>query len=121
MAGFLGPRARARIRARAAAPAAKPAAPVAPVDPMQVRATSIPYYDPSRVIKYVKIVQDMRQQGTERGEVQTGDNETLGPGSNDGQIAPPRTNGGVSRPPVTEKNVLIPIALAIGAFILLGG
>lgn len=109
MAGFLDPN---RTRTIAVA---KPLPPVVAVVPPQP--TFIPYYDPSRIIKNIRVVADLRQQGTERGEVQTGDNGTLGPGS----IAPPRTNGGAVAPPVTEKNVLIPIALAIGTFILLGG
>ena len=83
------------------------------------RATVIPYYDPSRVIKDIKVVADLRQSGTERGETQTGDNGTLGPES----IAPPRTE--TSGTPIgvelTEKNNFVPIALAVAAFILLGG
>lgn len=82
---------------------------------------SIPYYDPSRIFKDIKVVADMRQQGTERGEVQTGDNGILGPGSSDAsQIAPPQT-GLPAAPGTVGKNNLVPIALAIGAFLLFGG
>jgi len=42
--------------------------------------TLIPYYDPSRIFKDIKVVEDLRQSGSERGEIQTGDGEMLGPG-----------------------------------------
>lgn len=80
------------------------------------RATSIPVYDQSRIFKDIKLVADLRQTGAERGEVQTGDNGTLGPGS----IAPPLTVKPTAAP-VTEKNNLVPIAIAIAAFLILGG
>lgn len=91
--------------------------PVAPVVTQQApRPTSIPFYDPSRIFKDIKVVSDLRQSGTERGEVQTGDDGFLGPGS----IAPPQEG----LPIVTVKSAqpnLVPIALAIAAFLLFGG
>lgn len=92
------------------APAPTPVATVAPV----TRETFIPHYDPSRIFKNIKVVTDLRQQGTERGEIQAGDNGTLGPGSIDpSQITSVKV--------VKPQNNLIPIAIAIGLFILLGG
>lgn len=97
-------------------PPAPPAVSVAPVTtPQVIRATTIPYYDPSRIFKDIKVVSDLRQSGTERGEVQTGDDGFLGPGSIDPQEGLPTVT------PVTAKNNLVPIALAIAAFLLLGG
>ena len=83
--------------------------------------TYISHYDPSRVIKGIKVVQDLRQSGTERGESQTGDDGYLGPTDTDGRIAPPRTGlpGAPGAP--GEKNALIPLALLAGAFLLFGG
>lgn len=102
-------------RATPPAPVAK-AAPVAAARVAPVRATSIAYYDPSRVIKNIKIVKDLRQSGTERGETQTGDDSILGPES----IAPPQT-GKPGKPGTPGKNNLVPIALAVAAFLILGG
>jgi len=101
-------------RATPPAPVAK-AAPVAAARVAPVRATST-YYDPSRVIKNIKIVKDLRQSGTERGETQTGDDSILGPES----IAPPQT-GKPGKPGTPGKNNLVPIALAVAAFLILGG
>ena len=78
--------------------------------------TSIPYYDQSRIFKDIKVVADMRQSGTERGEMQTGDDGYLGPGS----VAPPVTIMPVKLE-MPEKNPLVPIALAIAAFFIFGG
>jgi len=94
------------------------------IQPARIKLPSRPdystYYDPSRVVDLdrIRVVKDLRQSGNERGETQTGDSGILGPGSGDGsQIASPSTGG--AKAPV--KNNLIPIALAVAAFILLGG
>ena len=80
-----------------------------------VRPTSIPYYDPGRIFENIRVVQDLRQQGTERGEIQDDDDALLGP------VAVPRPNDVIVGPPkAPAKNPLIPIALAIAAFVLLG-
>ena len=81
------------------------------------QATNIPYYDSSRIIKDIKVVKDMRQSGTERGETQTGDDGFLGPGSG-GRVAPPSAGTPVA---VDVKNKwLVPAAL-VAAFFLFGG
>ena len=89
------------------------------VDPQK---TFIPYYDPSRIFKDIKVVTDLRQSGAERGEVQTGDNGILSPSeAPSGAIV---AGGGVPGQPVTPAiadNKLIPIALAVAAFVLFGG
>lgn len=109
--GFVGPR-------RVATPPRPAPGPVVTVMDARGRPTVIPYYDPSRIFKDIKVVADMRQQGTERGETQTGDNGTLGPGG----IAPPRIAlpGAPGTPGAPGKNALIPLAL-VAAFLLFGG
>lgn len=99
-------------------------------------ATSIPYYDPSRVIdpSRLHLVKDIRDPAArlfseqlradefadERGDVQNGDNGILGPGSTDGTIAPPRTNGiaPTGTQALTPANLGL---LAVAAFLLFGG
>lgn len=117
MAGYEGS---AWVRPRVYSPPAPPPPPpptVAPVAAQTVipQATFIPSYDPARIFKDIKVVADLRQSGEERGEVQSGDNGTLGPGS----IAPPQT-GLPTAAPVAKTN-LAPILLAIAAFVILGG
>ena len=94
--------------------------------PLARAATSIPYYDPSRVIdesrlKFVKDIHAPAEFAEERGEVQTGDNGILGPGSTNGTIAPPRVTNGIAptrTPAVTPANLGL---LAVAAFLLFGG
>ena len=93
------------------------AAPVVPV--IRGGPTYISHYDPSRVKEGIKVVQDLRQSGAERGETQTGDDGMLGP-TDQGAIAPPRT-GLPGAPGAPGENNFVPLALAVGAFLLLGG
>lgn len=82
----------------------------------------ISYYDPSRVmdVDRMRVVKDLRQSGTERGETQTGDSGMLGPGS--GDVAPPSTaRGAPGAPGAPGQLPLVPIALAVAAFLLFGG
>ena len=89
-------------------------------------ATSIPYYDPSRVIDLsrIKVVKDIRapaEFAEERGDDQTGDNGITGPGSTNGAIAPPRVANGIAptgTPALTPANLGL---LAVAAFLLFGG
>ena len=100
-------------------------------------ATSIPYYDPSRVIdpsriRFVKDIHDPAARlfseqlradefADERGELVAGDdNGILGPGSTNG-IAPPSLAPGISP---TGTQALTPAnlgLLAVAAFLLFGG
>ncbi len=80
------------------------------------------YYDPSRVmdIDQMRVVKDLRQSGTERGETQTATGGFLGPGS--GDVAPPGTATGARGAPGAPGQLpLVPIALAVAAFLLFGG
>lgn len=89
--------------------------------PPGLRADFISHYDPSRVmdIDQMRVVKDLRQSGTERGETQTGDSGMLGPG---GGVAPPGTAAGARGAPGAPGELpLVPIALAVAAFILFGG
>lgn len=113
--GLIGPR-RYRQPPVRVAPPPRVASPVA-ARPQVTRATSIPYYSQSRIFKDIKVVKDMRQSGTERGETQSGDSGTLGPGS----IAPPQTGVATNGKLVAPQNNLIPLALAAAAFILFRG
>lgn len=86
----------------------------------------ITHYDPSRVIDLdkLKVVKDMRSQGSERGETQTGDDGELGPGSTGGAfVAPPRATATGVKTGEGAKG-LTPLQLtmiAAGAFLLFGG
>jgi hypothetical protein len=91
--------------------------------PVTRRGENIPYYDPSRVIDEDRlvVVDDMRQQGAERGEVQEGDAGTLGPGSRQGAFATrDRTTivTGPQREGLTGGQLALLAALG---YILLGG
>lgn len=100
-------------------PPALPSIPAAGGSPGGGR-ESIPYYDPSRVVDLdkLKVVDDMRQQGTERGETQTGDNGVLGP---QGNIAPGSGIPIKQLPGQTKSNNnVLWLALIAGA-LLLGG
>lgn len=95
-------------------------APVVPVAIGPPRATFIPHYDPSRIFKDIKVVSDMRQSGTERGEVQAGDGEMLGP-IDSGGIAPPQIVKPVDaekKPGLTGTQMAL---LAGAAFLIFGG
>jgi hypothetical protein len=101
--------------------------------PLSRPATSIPYYDPARVIdpSRLRLVADVRDPAArlfseqqradefadERGDVQTGDNGILGPGG----IAPPSLAPGIAP---TGTQALTPAnlgLLAVAAFLLFGG
>jgi hypothetical protein len=82
------------------------------VQPIRGGTTFIPYYGAERIFKDIKVVTDLRQSGTERGEVQTGGDAMLGPG--DTMKVPTK----IAAP---QQNNLVPIALAIAAFVFLGG
>jgi hypothetical protein len=95
--------------------------------PLARAATSIPYYDPSRVIdeSRLRLVKDIRapaEFSEQRGELVAGDdNGILGPGSTNGVIAPPRVTNGIAptgTPAVTPANLGL---LAVAAFLLFGG
>ncbi len=106
------------------------------VAPLSRPQTSIPYYDPSRVIDPARLhlVKDIRDPAArlfseqlradefadERGDVQTGDNGITGPGSTNG-IAPPRVANGIAptgTPALTPANLGL---MAVAAFLLFGG
>lgn len=88
------------------------------------KATVMPFYDPSRVIDLdrLKVVKDLRQHefAPERGETQTGDGGTLGPGGTaGGRIAPPTVAPGAPGAGITGGGGLA--LAAIAALLLLGG
>jgi len=95
--------------------------------PLSRAATSIPYYDPSRVIdeSRLHLVKDIRSApefAEERGEVQTGDNGITGPGSTNGMIAVPGESPDLALPETTGKLTPANLGLlALGAFLLFGG
>lgn len=97
------------------------------VAPLSRAATSIPYYDPSRVIdvsrlKFVKDISVPAEFAEQRGELVAGDdNGILGPGSTNGDIAPPQITNGIAP---TGTPAMTPAAnlglLAVAAFLLFG-
>lgn len=114
--GFLRPATRAVATTRQAIATA----------PLSRPATSIPYYDPSRVVDLsrLKVVKDIRSApefAEERGEVQTGDNGITGPGSTDDTFGMPQVTPDIAP---TEKPAMTPAnlgLLAVAAFLLFGG
>jgi len=112
VAGFSGPR---RKQTKTQSAGVAPAPIQVPIKAAIPKASRVAYYDPSRIIKDIKVVKDLRQSGTERGETQSGDSGTLGPGS----IVPPVTKTPAA--PKAPGNNLLPLALAVGAFFLFGG
>lgn len=121
--GFVGPR-------RISAPVRVVSAPRTVTSSRPITVTPrgqdfVSHYDPSRIldIDNLKVVADMRQSGAERGEKQSGDDGVLSPSeSRTGTIA---AGGGVpgkpGAPGAFADNKMIPVALAIAAFVLLGG
>lgn len=84
------------------------------------------FYDPSRVIDLdkLKVVADLRTEGSERGETQDGDAGTLGPGSNSGAFVNVGKPNGKSISAPVAKEGLTPgqlALIALGSFLLLGG
>lgn len=120
--GFSGPRRVAAPRRVVAAPRTVTSSRPVTVQP---RGDFITHYDPSRVMDLdnLKVVADMRQTGAERGEKQSGDDGVMSPSeSRTGTIAAP---GGVPGKPgapgaIADNKLILP-ALAVAAFILLGG
>lgn len=107
--GFLRPRMPTSATTTTVTTASRSAAPP--------RAAFTSYYDPSRIVDLdkLKVVSDLRTEGAERGEVQSGDDGSLGPGSSSGAfVAPPQ-----SSPMIAEKKSIAPIALAALAYFLL--
>ena len=82
--------------------------------------TNIPVYDPSRIFKDIKVVKDLRQSGTERGETQTGDGGMLGPGSI-GFESRYKTPGAPAKKGALGLTPLQMGMIAAGAFLLFGG
>ena len=83
-------------------------------------ATVIPHYDPSRVFEDIRVVKDLRQSGTERGESQTGDGGMLGPGSI-GFESRYRTPGAPAEKGALGLTPLQMGLLGVAGFLLLGG
>jgi len=110
----LPPVVRARPSVQSGSQAAAQSRPTASVLSVAPRSTSIPYYSDSRIFKDIKVVSDLRQSGSERGETQTGDSGHLGP------VAPPK-HILKSSPQTVDNKKLIPVALAIAAFLLFKG
>jgi len=104
--------------------ASPPRSMVVPRSVVAPRGDFIPYYNPARIVDLdrLKVVSDMRQSGSERGETQTGDDGVLSPSeSRSGTIAAPGSSPGKTSKVSTEKNNLFPVALAVAAYILFGG
>jgi hypothetical protein len=121
--GFVGPR-------RVSAPVRVVSAPRTVTSSRPITVTPrgqdfVSHYDPSRVldIDNLKVVADMRQSGAERGEKQSGDDGVLSPSeSRSGTVtAPGGKPGAPGAPGAFADNKMIPVALAIAAFVLLGG
>ena len=127
MAGWsrygVGKQARAKIVAAAPTASRPVSAPTAPIATtartvrQAPRATYITHYDPSRVIDIdkLKVVSDLRTEGSERGETQTGDSGITGPGSYNGVFMPPPQVAPTPKP----KNELAPLAMLAGLAYLL--
>lgn len=115
--GFIPP---AKVIPKALPP--MPRLPVIPT-PRVGQPSGMPTYDPSRIIPraHLKVVKDLRQNGVERGEVQTGDGGVLGPGSRQGSFAT-RTQALPTTP--SKAGGLTPLQmglLAVAAFLAFGG
>lgn len=93
---------------------------------MQPRADFKSFYDPSRVIDVdkLKVVADLRTQGSERGETQQGDDGMLGPGSGSGAfVSAPRSDASMfatteTKPGLTPAQLAL---IALGSFLVFGG
>jgi len=98
--------------------------PYGPSIPLRPGVTQLPGgavitpYDPSRIFKDIKVVKDLRQSGTERGETQTGDGGMLGPGGLPNRY---RTPGAPAEKGALGLTPLQMGLLTVAGFLLLGG
>ena len=123
--GFVGPR-RRTAPPPPPPPPLSPAAALFPAPRVSTPQPFISYYSPTRIFEDIKVVADLRQNGFERGETQTGDDGALGPLEDenhygDDSISPPQPRGKVSMAPAPKMTGLQMALLAGAAFLLFGG